>query len=259
MEIHSLQDFENALSETREEFRKTTAPIRHYLDSVAGLFLEGQTLISTVARDTDDERYALEVIAAAFRRVMASVVLLESGLPQEAHMILRNAIELMLIAVDIAHSTDSLIEWKKTVTDNLKDYDEWYFRKSKICRRIDKNERDVYPELERKLALHCCGQWELISNMSVHAHSQAQIRQLFDCKGNFQLLGRKETDAYQKDFIVYQEMIFDLVTLLIGIPKYRNSIGQVDALAVRRNQFAENYSTLRDQMNPQRRVMENQL
>jgi len=92
MEIHGLQDIENALLETREEFHKTTLPVRNLLDRAVSLFVEALCLIGTVGKDTDDERHAMEVLVAVFRRVIASVVLLESGLAQEAHMILRNAL-----------------------------------------------------------------------------------------------------------------------------------------------------------------------
>jgi len=256
MEVHSLQDIEDALLETRREFHKTTFPIRSLLDRAVSQFVEVIDLIKTVANDTDDERYALEVLVTAFRRIIASVVLLESGLPQEAHMILRNALELMLIAMDITYNRASLEEWKKTIKDDLRDYDEWYFRKSKMCKRIDNNEGNVYPQLERKLASHTCKEWELISNMSVHAHSQAQIRKLFDSRGAFQLLGRKTIENYKKDFEMYQFIILDIVALLIGIPKYRDLIGKTEELSVRRNRFAQNYSNLLQEINVAKKIME---
>lgn len=256
MEIHNLQDIEKALLETRGEFHKTTAPIRSLLNRAISLFTESIGLIRTVAKDTDDERHALEVLAAAFRRVMASIVLLESGLPQEAHMVLRNALELMLIAMDITYNKSSLEEWKKTIKDTLKEYDDWYFTKSKICKRIDKNERGMYPQLERELALHTGEEWKVISNKSLHAHSQAQIRQLFDSSGNFQLLGRKTVENYEKDLKLYQELIFDIVTLLIGIPKYRDLIGKTEALSVGRNRFAENYTKLKEELSAKGKMIE---
>jgi hypothetical protein len=246
LEVHSLPDIENALVETRQEFRKTTAPIRNLLDSAVSLFIEGTNLIKSVAKDTDDERYALEVLATTFRRVVSSIVLLESGLPQEAQIVLRNALEWMLIAIDITYNKASLEEWEKTIVDNLKDinYDDWYFSTSKICKRIDKNEGKVYPELERKLATHIRKQWRLISNMSVHAHSQAQIRSLFSGTGSLQLLGRKTVESYEKDFKTYSAIIFDIISLLIGIPKYEGLIGKTEALLVRRDNFAQNYAKL---------------
>jgi hypothetical protein len=266
MEVHSLQDIEKALKETREEFCKTTIPIRDMLDMAVSQFVEAIDLTKAVAKDTDDEKYALEVLATAFRRVIASMVLLESGLPQEAHIVLRNALELMLIAIEIIYNRASLEEWKKTVNDDLKNinHDDWYFVKSKICRRIDKNEKNLYPELERRLALGLegvsghgiCKEWQIISNMSVHAHSQAQIRQLFDSSGNLQLLGRKTVDSYEKDFAQYQIFIVNIISLLIGIPRYRDLIGRTESLSARANRFAENYSKLLTRMNVAAKIME---
>lgn len=248
MEVHSWQDIENALVETRQEFHKTTDPIRNLLDTAVSLFLEAADLMKSVAKDTDDERYALEVLATTFRRVVSSIVLLESGLADEAHMVLRNALELILIAIDIAYNRASLEEWKKTIKDDLIEYDDWHFTKSKICKRIDKNEGSIYPKLERELALHTCEEWKVISNKSLHAHSQAQIRKLFDSSGNFQLLGRKTVESYERDFRTYQAIIFDIVTLLIGIPKYRDLIGKTEALSARRNRFVENYAKLKEEL-----------
>jgi len=256
VEIHGLQDIEKALLETREEFRKTTVPIRSLLDRAVSLLLEAFRLIRAVAKDTDEERYTLEVLATTFRRVIASIVLLESGLAQEAHMVLRNALELMLIAIDITYNGVSLEEWEKTISEDLKDYDGWYFTKSKMCKRINNNEGNVYPELERKLAQHTCKEWEVISNKSLHAHSQVQIRKLFDPGGNFQLLGRKTVEKYKGDFKMYQELIFDIVSLLIGIPKYRDLIGKTEGLSIARNKFAENYLKLKEELSVTGRIVE---
>lgn len=261
MEIHSFQDIEIALAKTREEVYKTTVPIRSLLDTAVSLFLEAADLMKSVAKDTDDERYALEVLAAALRRVIASIVLLESGLHQEAHMVLRNPLELMLIAIDITYCEDSLEEWKKTIGDELKDinHDEWFFKTSKVYTRISDNERNFYPKLEKTLATNIYQEWKFISNKSLHAHSQAQIRTLFNSRGNFQLLGRKTLEKYEKDFRMYQGIIFDISTLLCGIirrPRYRDLINKNKALLAKANRFAENYSKLRGELSITGRILE---
>jgi hypothetical protein len=207
-------------------------------------------LIGQVAKADDEEHHTLEILIVTFRRVIASIILLESGFPQEAHIVLRNALEWMLIAIDITYNKASLDEWKQTVIDDLKDinHDDWYFFTSKICKRIDKNEEKVYPELETKLSMHIRKEWQVISNMSVHAHSLSQIKNLFSSTGTFQFLGRKTTDKYEIDFNVYQGIIFDIVSLLFGIPKYRKLIGNTEILAVQREKFARNYVKIRDEL-----------
>jgi hypothetical protein len=91
LEIHTFQDIEKAVEITRQEYHKTTAPIKHLLKHVVSLFIELLELIGNVAKANDEEHYTLEVLIVTFRRVIASIILLESGLPQEAHMVLRNA------------------------------------------------------------------------------------------------------------------------------------------------------------------------
>lgn len=248
MEVHSWEDLEKALKETREEFRKTTAPIKSLLDRAVSLFFESVDLIRTVAKDGDDEKYALELLATTFRRIVSSIVLLESGFPQEAHMVLRNAWEWQLIAIDIAYNRASLQEWEKTTKEDLEDYDEWYFKTSKVYKRISNNEENVYPELERKLAENTYEDWKRISNKSLHAHSQVQIRSLFDERGNFQLMGRKTIEHYKENYRLYQSIIFNIVSLLFGISKYRDLIGKNPILKERRDRFAANYANLQKEM-----------
>ena len=66
---------------------------------------------------------------------------------------------------------------------------------------------------------------QIISNISVHAHSQAQVRKWFDPSGRFQLLGRKTVEKYEKDFGQYKQFINTITALLIGIPKYLHLFG----------------------------------
>src|SRR3989344_4821094 len=186
MQVRNFSEIEQAVSETRGKYRELTDSVRAILDDAVGLYFKTIGLIRKVANDADDEKYAMEVFAVAFRRILSSLVLLESGLPQEAHIVLRNALELMLIGVDITYNPTSLAEWKKTIKeeDSSTNYDDWYFKKSKMCKRIEANEGGCYPELERQLSLGdegkegrgICKEWEFISSASVHAHSQKQIR-----------------------------------------------------------------------------------
>lgn len=254
-EIHSFQDIENAVKITRQEYHKTTAPIRYLLDGIVSLFLELLDLIGNVAKNTDEERYILEVLIITFRRVIASIILLESGLPQEAHMVLRNALEWILIAIDITYNKTSLKEWEKTSQYDVTDQEEWYFKPSKTFKRIDNNEGNIYPELDRSFAQHTYKEWINISNKSVHAHSHSQIKNLFNSTGTFQFLGRKTIDKYKSNFKMYQELIVDIVSLLIGIPKYRDLIGKTEALTVQRDSFARNYKKITEELRTTGRVL----
>lgn len=245
-EVHSLYDFLQGLKDTRSRFYNTTNSIAIRMVEAVDLFNEALGLTGTIAKDTDDERYALEAYMVSFRRIIASFILLESGLPQEAHMILRNAIEWILIGIDITYNKSSLEEWKKTDKVDFEDSGNWYFKARNVVDRIEKNENKVYPELERISAKEqYLKEWQYISNKSVHAHSKAQIAELFDSKGNFQLLGLKALEAYEKDFIMYQKMIFDLVTHIIGIPKYRDIISKSEIVAERRKTFVKKYEKIK--------------
>lgn len=229
------------------------------------LYFDLNDLIKTVSSEADDERYAVEVLASAFRRTLASYVLLESGLPHEAHIVLRNALELMLIAIDITYDEISLMEWKKTVNEDLKeiDYNNWYFKKKNICERIKLNRKSKYPELDRNMAIGLesnngngiCKEWEVISNMSVHEHSQAQIRKHFDSNGDFILLVRKKNENYENDLKQYRIFIMNIIALLLGISKYKDLIGKTTFLLERANNFAQNYSLLQQEIG----IKENQL
>jgi len=258
-EIHSWQDIENALIETRQEFHKTTAPIKSSLDSGVNLLSEALGLLGIVSKDTDDELYALKMHLTAFGRVIASLVSLESGFPDEAQMILRNALEWELIAVDIFNNKDSLDKWKKTGTDDLKDSGKWIMQATSSYERINKNEENLYPTLDMMYARHLRQQWKTISSGTVHAHSQAQIDRLFDSKGNFALLRRKTIEGYKIAFQMYQGIMFDISGYLYEImrrPKYRDLINKNKSLLAKANRFADNYSKLKEELSAKGKIIE---
>ena len=256
MSIQSLKDIENELVETRQYFYKTTEPIRPSLESAFGLLFEALGLVGRVAKDTDDEHFALEAIAIAFRRVTASLIMLESGLFDEAQMVLRNAMDFMLIAIDITYNPDSLREWKETSDDpeDGKSHAQWYFSKQLMVKRILKNEGNLYPEVERKAAELISSQWKIVSNMTLHAHSQAQVRRVVNSEGDLAFLQRKAAEGYEKNFIAYQGMIFNLVTLMIGIPRYERLIRETKGLSARASSFFQNYNKFLE-MNSEKRVI----
>ncbi len=55
---------------------------------------------------------------------------------------------------------------------------------------------------------------------------------------------------------MYQVIIFNIVSLLIGIPKYRDMIGENKALAVKAKIFAENYSKLEKELKSKGKMIE---
>lgn len=250
-DVRNFEDLFYRLRQTRLLFYKTAKPKFTILEQVINLFFEQVSLVKSVAHESDKEKYSLEVIATAFRRVISSIVLLESGLSQEAHILLRNSIELMLIFIDITYNNKSLEEWKKSERDNLDEdsSSNWYFRKKDVCKRINENNGFLYPDLERKLAIDPDGklgwslslEWKRISNKSLHTHSQAQVRPLFNKLGQFQIFGLKKDTHYERDFQTYSKIIFDLVTLIVGIPKYRRLIGSNIMLTDQANNFSEKY------------------
>ncbi len=249
-----------ALDQTRKAFYVIAKPEWGILEEAINLFFDQMVLIGAVAQKTDDEKYIVETLITAFRRVFASAVLLESGLMQEAQMQLRNAIDLMLISIDITYSKSSLDEWKKTEKDNLREEfsKDWYFSKQKICKRIKLNEENIYPDLERDLAVDPNGEfnwslakeWVKISNEVLHTYSQAQLRSLFDDFGSFQLLGLKDKSGYKESFKTYSKIILTIISLLIGVPRYRKMIGKSIQLTSQANNFAERYKKLMTSLGP---------
>lgn len=259
MEVHSFKDIEKALQETRQEFHKTTAPIESLLDRAVSLFLEAIDLIRNVARDTDNELYALKMHSMAFGRVIASIASLESGFPDEAQTILRNALEWELIAIDIFNNKDSLEKWKGK-TDDLKDSGRRILEATCSYNRIiDKNLGNVYPPIDVIYARHLRQQWKTISKQTIHALSQAQVDKRFNSKGNFALLRRKTIEGYKIDFQMYQGFMFDISGYLYEImrrTKYRDMIDKNKALLAKANRFAESYLKLKEELSTKGKMIE---
>lgn len=254
-----MEDFKSifvALDRTRKLFHKINKGYG-VLEDAVNLFFEQMALIREVVTKEDEERYSIEVVLVASRRIIASLALLESGLPQEAHMLLRNAIELMLIFIDITHNKQSLEKWKKTESEDLinSQHKDWYFSKSKVCIRIEEDTDKLYPPEERKLAIgdpetdtwSLSKEWKKISNQSLHAYSQAQLRPLFK-EGEFQFLGLKKRRKYNEDFFIYAQIFFNLTFLLMGIPKYARLVHESFALKTSLNSFKTHYLSLKREM-----------
>ena len=119
MPVRSLQDIEESLLATRESFRETSNEVRYLLADSFALYFDFMELVKSWTTSNDEEVYVIEIVATVVRRVVASLVLLESGLPQEAHMVLRNALELVLVAIDVIHNSCSLETWKASAHDDV--------------------------------------------------------------------------------------------------------------------------------------------
>jgi len=255
--VNSLLDIEESLVATRIEFYKTISPIRPILDQAVSLFFEIMHLIGIVAKDTDDEIYIVEVLLTVFRRVAASYVLLESGLPDEARMQLRNALELHLIATDITYNDASLEEWKNSDTGEgpLEDPGSWYFTPRKICNRLKANEKGVYPDhaifeavgRDQDEGNSLWAEWKHISNQ-IHAHSRAQISKYTREFGTYQLLGRETEAAYSRDIQTYRTLVIAIVRRFAMIPKYQALFKGSIILASRATKFIDELSAVQEEM-----------
>jgi hypothetical protein len=244
-EIKNFEDINIFLKNTRERFHEITTPINDIIKDPIDLYIDTINLIKIFANDKDHEHYALEVLMTAFKRTLSSLILLGSGLPKEAHIILRNVLEFVLISIDIIYNSDSLEEWRKTTDENLENHEDWYFSKNEMCNRIKINKNNFYPEAEIALAENIKKEWEKISNILVHAHSYAQIKDLFN-GGAFQVFGLKAIEDYKRDFLIYRSFIMNIITILIGIPAYRKLIIESkDSDVIKKsNEIAERYEKM---------------
>jgi hypothetical protein len=254
MGISSFAELEEALHNMRTEFNSSVNSVKYIIEKPIDLFFDWMGLIKTVAVDTDDEVYVLEVLTAAYRRIISSYILLESGFVRESIITVRNYIELMLIAIDITYNRLSLEEWRKSDKTELivDSRDNWYFKKAKICARIQENKNDMYPEYTRKLALgkeqgkgrSLCQEWNIISNIAGHEHASSQIRQLIKTPGSFSILERATVQTCQSIFENYRLFLLDIISLLIRIPKYRDRITSNSSVLQDADRLSREYKEL---------------
>lgn len=254
MEINNFAELEKSLFNMRTEFNDSINSVKYIIEKPITLFFDWMGLIKTVAVDTDDESYVLEVLTAAFRRIISSYILLESGFIRESAITVRNYIELMLIAIDITYNQSSLVEWKKSDKDELliNSHEDWYFKKAKICARIKEDKENIYPEYARNLALgkedgkgrSLCREWNIISNIAGHEHASSQIRQLLRTPGHFSILERATVQTYQSAFEDYRLFLLDIISLLIMIPKYRDKIISDKTILEKANSLSHEYDEL---------------
>jgi len=254
MEINNLAELENSLLLMRTEFNQSIKSIKYILEKPINLLLSWMKIIKSVTTNTDDERYILEILVTAFRRIISSCALLESGFIRESLIPIRNYQELMLIAIDITYNQKSLLEWKRSDEDVLlmNSREGWYFKKAKICTRIGEDKENIYPEYARNLAIgkeqgtgrSLCREWNIISNIAGHEHTSSQIRQILKKTGHFSILERASVQTCQGIFENYRLFLFDIISLLIRIPKYRDRISSHGSILKEANRLSHEYGEL---------------
>ena len=250
-ELHNFAEIEKFLFYNRAEFDKSISSTKHIIEKPVNLLLDWFGLIKTIAVSTDDESHILDVLTAAFRRVLSSYVLIESGFIRESLITIRNYMELMLIAIDITYNKSSLEEWKKSDKDEviIDSRDNWYFKKAKICARIEKNKENVYPEYARTLALgkgegrSLSREWNIISSVAGHERVSSQIRPLRKL-GRFPLIERATEQTCRTVFSNYRLFLLDIISLLIRIPKYREKISSDNEILEKANKLSHEYDEM---------------
>lgn len=229
-QIRDLEDIIKFLKNGRIDFYKNTKNIRSELSQVFTLYFDLLEIIKKVVSDKDQERFILEATGIAFRRLLSSFIMLESGFNQEARMLLRNFLEYALIIIDIIYNNVSLNEWEKTEYDNLDNKsDAWYFKPRKIINRIKLDTEGIYPPEEKFNAENIYSEWENISNQVLHAHSRSQTKKIFK-DGFIEVYGWYSGEGYRKGFGVYREYLIALIQEIIFIPKYKEKIGKSSEL-----------------------------
>lgn len=223
--MRSFGDLEKALARTRNQFQALASSKSGILSRSFDLYFEGLRILSSLLKEGDSEIQPVIVLAGAVRRVFASYVLLESGLPQEAQMILRNGLEHMLVAIELIHDERARSKWAETAQNSEEGTEgQYYFKPRKCFQRITKDD-SAYSELDRSLADHIYKEWKKISNQTIHLHSKQQISALLAEKGSFQFLGLKETGKYARDFKTLAGIIFDIVGIMLGMVRFREAVG----------------------------------
>jgi hypothetical protein len=135
-------------------------------------------------------------------------------------MILRNALEMILITIDIAYSHEDLEKWKSSMHDDLSKKGDWYFKTQNIRTRI-LSPQNKYPAFIREIANNIYDQWKIISNQTFYAHSYAQLIPLIDKNGNFSLFGRKDIKGHYKDFIQHGIFLINCIYIILELPKIK--------------------------------------
>lgn len=220
MEIRSFDDWRRSVRETRRVFDEATKENDQLLRDTFGLFVESVELVRADIRSEDDVVLPLELLCAGTNRVLSSYILLENGRFTEARSILRNALELMLIAIEVIHDDNSRELWMATKETDASSTPHSEFRARHILRRI-RSEEQSFPPLEAEFAEHIYSQWEYISSTSSHTLFYSQLKSDITPDGKCSLAGWLLRDEYQRFFRQYSLFFFNAVSILLGVPALR--------------------------------------
>ncbi|MCL5992146.1 MAG: hypothetical protein M1419_08605 [Bacteroidetes bacterium] len=257
MNISNYDDILTTLNEVRGDFHKVTSEFKYILEEPISLYFDLNKLIGFVAEEGDDEINIGQVCLTAFRRVISSFVLLESGFSFEASIVLRNAIELILIGIDITYKKDSLKQWIETLDDNLEENgDELEFARKIYYRVMNDKTNQIYPQDVRESVIlektdkgnGIFEEWKRISNVSLHAHSKAQIIPLFYKKGEFLLFTKKNPNDYKTDFYQLRNYIMNIISILRFIPKYVERLHEREVFFEQTKDIVNRFMNIQDKM-----------
>lgn len=229
MVINNYSDIKTSLKEVRDNFYVNSKDEEIILEEVINLLIDVRKLLGFVVERGDEEINILKVLDTAFRRIIAEYVLSESGLIYESTIVMRNAIELIMIAIDITYSKESLNEWIISENDNIEEKGNWYFHRKKIYERIynDKGNQ-IYPEWERNMVVNEIhsfnSEWKRLSNVSVHSHSKAQLINFYDSEGIFHLFSPKNLGEYWGNYQQRRIFIMTIISLMMSIEKYQQKL-----------------------------------
>lgn len=257
MNINNYQDIFTTLNEVRGDFHKVTSEFKYILEEPISLYFDVNKLIGMVAEKGEDEINIGQVCLTAFRRVISSLVLLESGFSFEASIVLRNAIELILIGMDISYNKDSLDQWIKTIDEDIEKNGKWeYSARENLLKLKDDVDNKLFPnniiELislkNSKYGNGLLDEWKRLSNVSVHAHSKAQIFPLFSLKNKFLLFTPKNPDDYKTDFYQLSNYIMHIISILLFIPKYATKIMEREDLIEQIRDIENRFMNIQDKI-----------
>ncbi|MBI3260282.1 MAG: hypothetical protein HYZ54_12550 [Ignavibacteriae bacterium] len=153
MDIHNYNDIITSLKEMRETFYINSTDSKPILEEAINLWVDTRKLIAKVVEKGDEEINILQVLDTVIRRIISTYILIESGLTIEANIVLRNAIEFLMISIDISVSKDRLRIWIESENNSIEKDENvtWHFKPKEFFEKVKKDKE--YPKWERDMIL----------------------------------------------------------------------------------------------------------